>query len=899
MSGFGLSVDGCPYLFTSGGITTLPTPDAADTSDWSTAWTVAPGFLDWSKGFSWTERMKPLAGDLEWSGLTFTLHDAPLGSIPRLLSYLATRVPRAITQCRITAVTGTGTGALTVDDGSDFPSGAQTIWLEGEAIYCSGRVGNTFTMASRGYYGTVARSHSPKANNQGAPTVWSAFPWITRRRLILWLVSDAGVATAQWRGYAMRAPRLSSDGARFELQANSLWDVEKNLSFIEDTYSTRLAGFNALPVGVYVLTSANSNGGAPSNRGIVETIAFRRAADLCAYLSANPGTGSAGAIRPSILATNPGVTVNQAELAIAGDDLELRTSISGGGTIMASLTLGVPGIGRTDQYSTQTSDPRTAVVRVPLPPAIVIGSETTALPIPVDSVAALPTSFASESYADGSYRTTIAQVLRGDLNDDIALELRPTSASATDPTLIEAQPAVVSKMRLVGKTPQGKLAAARQQFVGDPRGYAWGNYVYVLTDLEVRYALQVEGGHWAYALKHVLQSGSLAKTGVDARNWDWTRIDDLVAATVGSTARAQWSFTGQQQVGPLVVNRAALFGCGLGVRGSRLTVIPFRRALAGETPVASFTRADLVATARPTYAAFPDGLANSVRLKTEDVELNVRYVDSVAKYGQTRTIDLDVSGIKMPSGLDSTYESYVNLVMPRILYLWGEPVQTVEIPVSLAWLDTVFLGDVVAVTEDTLPDGAGGRGLGNAESLAVLGATRQYGFVIGRRVEMRPGSDGLIWLELLIQPVGAGYAPCMRVNTASVTSTTVAANVSFISNASGVGHYAGLSTENDGGAAYFKANDVVEFIQRDTTTLSKLGPYTILSVSGTTITFTASLPGPTVTALSVAGSQWDLRYANYGNGAALQATQETYAFVASNTSYKIGTSTDRALNWSP
>lgn len=874
MAGLAVSFDGCPYLFTTADVAALPTPSAADTADWSTAWTVAAGFFDAdASDLGWTERMQPIDGLLDWGGLTFVLHDAPFDGAGALLTSLATRLPRAIPSARLTSAIGAASTTFTVDDGSVFPAGTQVVWLDAEAIRAS-RSSDTFTVLTRGYYGSAARNHAPDATRQTYPTVWGALPWVTRRRAILWYVNASGVATALWRGYAMRAPKLHGDGARYSLQCNALWDVEKELTFSDVGATIQFEGYNARAVAFGINEHA-------SNESIGAAHVYRTPQQLVAYLSNTDGAGTEGNI-PEYLATRyPTAVFDTARATTEGDDFVFNVSTGDIGTFTIYISLG--GIGR----AFATSENEQATARFAFPPCAVLGSPYEAMHLPVSSIVGLPTSFAKEVFADGPYGTIVLPVLRSDLDDDLALEIQPTAATASDSLFDQPGPSVTGYLRVVAKTERGRDLQVRS----DAGVSSFNGYTFVLAPAEFRYGISVDAQHWVYGLKRLLSSSGLVSIGTDARNWDWSLADAVTDLTQPGASGARLFFTGAMTVGDLVVSRATLAGCGVGVRGSRLAIVPFRRPLGTEALVGAITRDDLVAGARQTYTALPDGLANAVALKAENVELNVRYADSIARYGQSRTIALTAPGLVVPSGLAQDYQTFVDEILSRVLYLWGEPVVQVRVPLSLAWATRAYCGDFVSIREDLLPDGAGGRGLGNPTALAALSASAQLGFVFGREVDV---TGGICWLDLLLQPSAVGYAPCVKI--ASYTSTTVTAETAFVKSA---GDYADPASFSDGGARYFRAGDVVSIVQRDTTGLAEYGPYTVQSVAGTVITFTAALPAGTQTALAAPGAWHDLRYAGYGDGSTISTTMRGYAYVGSNSTGRVGTSTDRVRTWSP
>ena len=225
--GFVLSIAGCPYLFSTGGLPSLTSSSPlwfgaeADVA-------VLDGFLAWPRG--WSERCAPLDGDYTGStSCTFTLHDGPapsgFASGRAVLTYLSTRLAAFVTSTPLTADITDADTSIDVANGALLDPTPRWVWIERECIRVGGRSSDTLTGCTRAALGTKAVAHVQRDGGETLPEVFADIPWLTRRKAVLWAVERSGVATPLWIGFAVRAPELAPDGARFDISCDSLWTV--------------------------------------------------------------------------------------------------------------------------------------------------------------------------------------------------------------------------------------------------------------------------------------------------------------------------------------------------------------------------------------------------------------------------------------------------------------------------------------------------------------------------------------------------------------------------------------------------------------------------------------------------------------------------------------------------
>ncbi len=268
---------------------------------------------------------------------------------------------------------------------------------------------------------------------------------------------------------------------------------------------------------------------------------------------------------------------------------------------------------------------------------------------------------------------------------------------------------------------------------------------------------------------------------------------------------------------------------------------------------------------RPTWARWQEGLANRVQIKSAEIVVDASQAGSRAKYGPGRQIVVELAGLdEQTSPIDDPYD-FARGVIGR-MELWSEPlgVARFTIPCDLAVGDGTALAELelgreLTVTEWMLPDGAGSRG---------LVATRAV--IVARDVDL--GAASLTLDALLFPRVAYPYAPCGKVDSL-ISSTVVSLATAYVN---GAQTYSGGDDSET-----FAAGDVVELIERDTTTAwsEQLTIASVDTVLGR-LTFTGAL---SATAQGkIAGSEWiDVRYAPYADCAAAQ--QAAWMFVGDDT----------------
>lgn len=827
--GYALTIAGVPHVFTTAnfGAVTSSSPlwFGAETGV-----TYANGWLLPPQGVI-SERARPLEGDLQVSPRSFELHDAALtpGGSPLLTSLAGKDSINTVSTPLGATITASATSA-TVGDGGAF-SAPCFAWIEGEAVRVSSIASNTLTIV-RGRLGTKARAHTVDAASGLFPEAFAGVPWVTRRKVCLWRV-DAGVATLLWVGYAVRAPKLSDNGAHFALDADPLWTVQASNPVGAGLGSTRFAGLSdgrsrdsssAPPLFSSVVTLASGTNVHAHSNG-----PYRDYAQLFAHHQQAVSTLTSGSSQ-------------RVEVWFARSG---ATSFTVDGESTAAWSVRFRWLDRPEALSI-TAALRTASryaatgTITDAPPSLVMFFTTNPGGIHLlSSLAALPSTWAAVTTTEASLTTSEQPVLRYTLDDDWSVVLTDvTTADAGD----ETGPQVTARYAWVPRKPGKRLP---QTFIIPNPG-----------PLKVAYRVRTE--HWALGLKHSVVG--LCEDAI-AADWDWTDVYDVGATAPGPVLRAtaglrvarDWLFDGRRTLGSVVTECCLLHGCTPVVRSGRLAIHAWGWPSVQETPAAVLTTTDIIG--KPTWSRWADGLANRLVLKSDSLNVDATLQQSRARYGPGRQITIELAGIEDQVLPVDDPIAFAREVVGR-LELWGDPLAVVKLTVKGSHWDTLELGRVLRISEWMLPNGSGNRGMSSA--LAV---------VFARSLDLAAATCTVE--ALAFSRRSYPYGPCAKAS--SVVSATV------LQLATG---YVGGTTSYSGGndATTFTAGDVVELVERDTTT-RWTEQLTIASVDTGLgrITFTGG--GMSATAQTKIGAGWvDLRHAPYAACTASQ--QSSWMFVA-------------------
>lgn len=762
--GYVLTLAGCPYYFTTddmGG--TLTSTDAW----WPDGATEAPGFLV-QPDASWTERAKPLDGDLEVDGLVFRLYDARIEVGPaageHLFSYLATRDPESITSSPLTTSIGASATSFPVGDGAALDPFPRVLWMEREALLCDSRTGNTVSVLTRGYLGTTAERHAVSAEESVYPEVFTDFPWTTRRRAVLWAVTPDLEVAPVWAGFCQRAPRLNADGAVFELQCEHLWTMLRELPAGPQGMALELYGLSNVS-GQFSFTFAYNEG--HTSFGAFASSSFYASPDamvnavVAEAIEQLRYTGSTGGVAgldyPTGFARREGtrwtLSFDTQGAALDGTLFSFGESVNArpvrrttGGTPVWTTTCSADNV------------PRVAV-------RLQYGADNFAAGI--TSGRGLPGSWAAVTTTFLDYSTTVTPSLRAVFNGDFYMVVTGVTFPAAD--------RVLGTGAMVPRKPGAEFPE-----------------VTVLTDpgpLEVVYTVATD--HWALGLR----DGLLAQTpGASVEDWDFDNLGDIIAATGRDSSARTWFLDGQRALGDWVRESCLLHGCSPVVRDGRLALQAWRLPLSSAEPADTFTAADI--RGNTGWETWVEGFVNRMTVRAEDLTINATDAGSIGRYGPGRPLSLDLTGMEGQRLVALTPAELARTLLSR-LALWSVPVAVVRLETSIT-RTAAELGSVVSITDWASPNGQGGRGL-----------TAAKGLVVSRTLNLGEGTRELE--VVLFNRVSYGYAPCVRVESWDSTTVAVVAR-NYVDGANDYSGDEGIT--DDGGAQRFQAGDAVQVIQR-------------------------------------------------------------------------------------
>lgn len=861
---YALRIDGSPYLFTMGGISTVNVWDDGD----NPGQTIVEGVLDKPTG-DISERLRPLEGELDSSALSFVLHDLPNSGVS-IITDLFTRGLNNITKSYATASVALGDTSITVADPSLFVTPCDA-WIGQECVRVNSKVGSVLNV-TRARYGSRAQAYAYDPTTGVAHEIFLSCPFLTRRRVTLYRVRESAalgwVAYVRWIGYADHAPRLNEDGASWTLSCVPVWQREANNPLTSQTAGAVNDGFDAKLIKIQ-FTRANDQGriGAYGAGPKVQHHPNFQAALNAQCLELETKLRAAGGtnVRVTGVVGRGKVTVTCAcngldefELCLTIGDVSETANSNTTGNIRATVEI---------QMSPPTALTRVAFAGVGFP----ADRFTDIKPRPT-----MPTSDSSWTASQAGYAQSVTStaLLCCDW-EDYVLELDPrgmsagTIINANDTTNCSASRTTIkAAAKLRSKDPAVRLTEADKVPESLMESKQW------------RREIALEADHWLYGLRWLLTDQVAVQSNSDTRNWDWTGIVRAAAATGGGTiAGAAWRVGPERNAGEFIANECMMRGACVGTKNGKLTIVAVQPPNAATTAAQTITTASLRTGMVPQWEDWADGLVTAVQVNSPLRELRV--IDSVsrARYGDGATLTFSAEGLRSLQSLIDDPIAACRTMAQRPLRLWSDPVYLVRLPLTVEFAGVLNLGDVVQLTQPVIPDGLGARGVTNTKAL-VIGITESFA--------------GSIDVYCLIFATTYGYAPCARVSSIAGSQLTLASAY-----AGSAGDYAGSGlsgyqgTAGDKGASMFAVGDKVQLIQRDTATYN-VEEHEVASVDtlGGKINLVAAPTAPW------AGySLVDVRYSTYTNCTTTQ--RAAYAFISDSATPPVIIAGVGARKWAP
>lgn len=833
MTGWALTMTGVPHVFTTHDMGTLTSSSPL----WwggETGVTYANGWLAWPAG-TISERAKPLDGDLDVGPMDFTLHDAQLTAGTNLLTSLATKSPENVASTPVASSVTSSATSITVGNGAVFTSPC-FAWINREVVRVTAIAGNVLTV-TRARLGTKAVAHTVDASQVLYPEAYAACPTTVRRKVCLWRV-DGTTATLVWVGYATRAPELSDNGATFTVSCDSMWTVQRaNPVGGSALGATRFVGYSdgrergdsSNPPLLASAITLGSSSPAVQVR-VYSNGSYRDFAQLAAHHTNAVNTATYGSSAAQRIALYISRTGSNA-FTVDGDSTA-TWSLRMRWTDRDAVTIDAP-LRATSRYSAS------GIINNVAPTVVMLFTTVAGGTHPVATLAGLPSSWSTTATSEGGATTWETPSLRLVVSDDWSCIFTTLTTSDSG----ELGPRFTANYIWQPRKASARLAGT----------------VHVLQNpgpLTLVYRVRTE--HWAFGLKHSVIA--LCEDAV-SDDWDWSSVyassntGPVIRQTAGLRVGRDWVFDGKRTLGDVVTECCQLSGCTPVMRAGRLALHAWGWPDARATASATITRTDIIGS--PTWARWHDGLANRVTIRGDALTVDATQAHSRARYGPGRQITIDLAGVDQQTLPVDDPIAFAREVVGR-LELWSEPLAAISFKVKASLWTETELGKLLAVSEWMLPNGAGARALSGAKAL-----------VVGRSIDL---STATITVEaLLFTRRSYPYGPCAKAS--SVVSATVLQLASGY--VGGAYTYSGTTDSTT-----FTAGDVVELVERDTTTLWT-EQLVIASVdTGTNrLTFTASM---SATAQSKIGGGWvDVRHADYAACTASQ--QSSWMFVADDT----------------
>ena len=872
MSGEWLVIfEGSKHAYATGGVTTV-----LSYSDGSapTGTTIKRGYLSPAIPVI-SERLRPLDGSVEVSALDFTIHDTD-GSV-------TDQFTRSLEDSALTFLTASvlpGDTSITVANGGAVASFPTDVWVNRECMRVNSRAGNTL-FVTRGYYGTVAEAIDVDATVALRPELL-AYPCTLRgRRARLYRVSGT-TATLRWIGYVRNGPVVAQNGASFVVQCAHAWDQEASASWGSPQPAATLSGYDSAAA-AFVVVNADKSKVAYSAPSSYKAFVYesRKLAVEASVARLKTALGTAGATNVFAAVTETG-----GELLVT---LRFESFTRGS----ASLRYGAETFvsqssensGVVEHVFRATVQDQGALVRA----GFALGGDDRATTIRAH-VGLLAGTWSPVTGSRSG--VVLTPVLVGELDDGALLELDPTGQSEPGPKAGDANFTTSSSGDAV-LTFRGFARVLSKDPLVEPEPITWEAHragLPIPAALPMRSALRVDGEHWLDAVRSVLEDDSLATSGSDSRNWGWSGYDATHAAARDELGPVQYRTNGNATVGELVAEEAKLRGCCVTVGSDALlSIIDLRSPTLTETPAATITASDWVATKPQGMGPSGDGLVTDVELTTPLRVMTLRDAVALGRYGTQTLLKVASQSLRRDPRIVTDPIGYSMTALGKLLGRWRDELQvyTGSVPAS-RFIGSCVLGAVVLFESRNAPNRAGGSGF--------TGSNAKRAVVVGRHED--PDTNELA-LELLALPTVYGFAPCARVASISGAVLTLASGYAGDSD-----DYAGSSltgyakTANDKGAGWFSPGFVCELVLRDTATHT-VEKYTVDSVdtAAGTITFDSPVDAAPTNWPSLASSGIvDVIFTSYGSTV---TAQRLFAAVADESTRVIGSTTDRPRKWAP
>lgn len=846
-AGYVIAIDGCPYAF---GTTNVRTPQH---SDWSLNWTLVQSSLE-APNLKISQEFTLIDAQYNGSSATFTLLDVPVtinGTVRNLMTWLGTRENQGYAE--LVDVTST---TFELSQANSFASGAIIVWIGQEAILVN-RTGTTLTTAQRGYYSSPTQDHEV---TEPTPTlVFSEFPGFDRRRVTLFRVLGDGSTTIAFRGYASNGVRTDDEGSRFTLACDDVWTVQGSENVNIPNAYPLITGIDKrwIELGFNNVKDDN-NSISVSGIGGVQDRAQEIAepnppAISTTYTTELMDVLSFAASRLQVTTNSPPINLS-ARIQASRDQNADNIIISAALTTTSSPSLTVS-YGNTKLVFPEAS--RTAAnfvtVKAPVPnykvfhplqpfntegPSSLSGSY-----LHVDDSSVLPDAIAPFTGSDG---VIINSSLLASFNDtwDVRFNLQEKYDYPNNNRILLQKGNTVtwipkSTTRNVPPTPQ---------FITEPQ--------------QLQFKKILTAPHFLYGFKNLINEFSS-----DPRNWNFGGLSRDTAVTTTAFSAVEWTLDNSLLFRDIIEEYSKLFLMILAPYfDEQLKFRPIVYPTALDSPVLTLTSKDYVA--KPIFDTDMVSYSNTFKVSSDLLPdgLIINNQASKGRFGNGKTIEIDTKKLLTPSLLFDSYSSLENYASYRLFGYYSKPLRVASVTVPYDVGASIFIGDLIRVSDWLIPNGEGSRSL-NGALCTIIGKDKQIG-----------GDRETITFSFIVwdRRRGSGYSPCFRVSSISGAVVTVQSTDYF-----GTGSESETYNGAGSGLEYLTAGDAVKLVLRNTTS-NTMEDFEVLSVNVFTkeVTLTSTVPSSPTDWVTLAAtgfvdmkfSQWDF----------VEVSQQKWLFIGAN-----------------
>lgn len=857
INGFVLLIEGCPVGFATPGVNTSILPSGS--ADWSNGFTsgsIIQHTLHPDIG-NWKETISPLDGQLDIGSLNFKIHDRQVsynGATRNIATYLLTRDNQEFTL--VTSTVSKTATSITLQAPYDSFAGTNfVVWIDQEAILCSSISSGVLSVSQRGYYGTVAKEHAIDSSNIYYPVCFSEFPGAIKRKVKLWAQNNDGTHTVIWRGYTNRAPRLSGNGAIIELQCDHIWNLQKQETFSIPSTRIRAAGIDPRYVSVNssLLNSLELRGTGtliPDTQGVMYILDMQHAVynasqNMINYMryrrSPSIPTEKLGhmvqKLNGNIIWTFKSQDTQQSKLKVGNE-----TATSQQGAVQDGLTV----------YTCEVAD---------YPVLQRLGGSFVDC-LMVESIAGVPAITAPSGSSATCFSADCWYAAFEENKKDLLFF--PTSMAQTAP---------VSRL----------LGTAEVRNLGTGTRAEDNERLFLTSRTEFSLSKMLYSDHWIDLFRH-----GIIYQYLDFREWTFDTISRTKDALGITLSRGRAILNGTKTIEELLEGYLKFYGAAVttGTDG-KLTFAAIRKPSASDNSVATLSSVNYVN--HPQWTIGEDALCNTVEVSSNGLaggKLIINDQESKGLYGQGNIVEIDLSLIYHEADFALNQPALVNHVRNRFLTIFSKPYAVATVSTNISYINTIFPGSIITISDWLIPNGSGTRGTSSRKC-----------FVVSRNIDL---NKSRIDFEVIMfqQDEDNGYSPCLRVQSISGATLTIANSYISTGNTGAITDYAGSNTSgyrntaNDRGIGFFTIGDKVELILRDSTDF-KTESFTISSIGATTITLNASpSSSPVDWANEALSGKVDVRFSPF-NTSGLTSTQKSYAYIGSATTGKIASTSTK------